>query len=443
MPSPFAAFFGIVTAWWFVWVFVITGKVFLLEKLGRGEVLLVGVAGLAALCAVGALLAGMRTHWLERRLARAATGRCSRLIQPTLPIVGLVVLVIWCLLFLVGIGGGRAALTQEYWHTVPAYVRDRLAGNVDPFYLLAGFMACHCMASAAREQGDGILLFALLLFSPVLLSVANSDLQVRQLAPAVYLSYLAFGRALGLVLGEIRSLATEPASATRVSAFGMAAILAVAGGTFIFTQQRSFLSANAEIDSQQVNLDNWDNPLVKSTARWIDENVPAGSHIMSSHLFHSDLYFLTGGRYPIYQLPTVEVRINPAASQPLQPVATLFRFEDDRLGPPRDEERWLYLEWVPVRGNWVALSEIDLLNDLRERNIQYLVITGDDRVFSSLIYLDYFLRNPAFTQVHSEHSQPVTFSSWSSRLTRASWSPPTTTSPCEATCSWPYTGEWP
>jgi hypothetical protein len=199
-------------------------------------------------------------------------------------------------------------------------------------------------------------------------------------------------------------LAAEPSSAIRVLAYGMVAGLAVIGGTFIFTQQRSFLDANGEIDSQRINTDNWDNPLVENTARWIDGNVPAGSHIMSSHLFHSHLYFLTGAHYPIYQLPTVEVRINPGASRPVQPVATLFRFEDDRLEPPQDEERWLYLEWVPVHNYWVALSEIDLLNDLRERNIQYLVITGDDHVYSSLIYLEYFLQNPAFTQVHSERS---------------------------------------
>ena len=400
----FAAAFGLVTAWWFVWVFLTTDKVFLLGQLGRGEVLLVGIAGLAALCAVVALLAGMRTQWLERRLADAATGRWSGTVQAMLPILGLLGLVTWCLLFLVGIQDGRAALTHEYWRTVPDYVGDRLAGNVDPFYALLASWVIVAWKAMRGSRGDGILLFAFLLFSPVFLSVANSNLQVRQLAPAVYLSYLALGRLLGLLLDEIRSLAAEPSSAIRVLAYGMVAGLAVIGGTFVFTQQRSFVDANAEIDSQRINTDNWDNPLVENTARWIDENVPAGSHIMSSHLFHSHLYFLTGARYPIYQLPTVEVRINPGASQPLHPVATLFRFEDDRLEPPQDEERWLYLEWVPVHGYWVALSEIDLLNDLRERNIQYLVITGDDRVYSSLIYLDYFLRNPAFTQVHSERS---------------------------------------
>jgi 4-amino-4-deoxy-L-arabinose transferase-like glycosyltransferase len=400
----FAASFALVTAWWFVWVFVTTGKVFLLEKLGRGEVLLVGIAGLAALCAVVALLAGMRTQWLERRLAHAATGRWPATVRATLPVLGLLGLVIWCLLFLVGIQDGRAALTHEYWRTVPDYVRERLAGNVDPFYVLLASWVIVAWKAVRGSRGDGILLFALLLFSPVFLSVANSNLQVRQLAPAVYLSYLALGRAIGLLLDEIRSLAAEPSSAIRVLAYGMVAGLAIIGGTFVFTQQRSFLDANADIDSQRVGLDNWDNPLVQSTARWISENVPVGSHIMSSHLFHSQVYFLTGARYPIYQLPTVEVRINPAASQPLQPVSTLFRFEDNRLRPPQDEERWLYLEWVPVHNYWVALSEIDLLNDLRERNIQYLVITGDDHVYSSLIYVDYFLRNPAFTLLHSEDS---------------------------------------
>jgi 4-amino-4-deoxy-L-arabinose transferase-like glycosyltransferase len=398
----FAVAFAVVAGWWWAWVFAATGEVFLVGQLGSGEVALVLVAAGAAVAGLAVLLIGVRTHWLERSLTLAQASRYARTAEAMLPAVALLVMALWCLLFLAGIQGARAAVSADYWRSVPSYIGDRVAGNVDPFYvLLAGWVLVAWKALRGSKE-DGILLYTLLLFSPVILSASHSNLQVRQLAPAVYLSYLALGRGLGLLIDEVRPLTMEPSSAVRMSAYGMAAGLAVMGGVFVIAQQRSFVHDNGRIDSQEVGVDNWSNPLVHSTARWIDENVPAGSHIMSSHLFHSQLYFLTGARFPIYQLPTVQVRIEPQADQPLRPIGTFYRFEDNRLPPPRSDERWMHLELIPSWNAWVALSEVDLLNDLRERNIDYLVITGEDRVFSSLSYRDYFLNNPAFTLVHDE-----------------------------------------
>jgi hypothetical protein len=400
----FAASFALLVGWWWVWVFITTREVFLFHQLGRSETLLAAAFGVVVVGCLGALWFGVRSHRLRSRLARVTAGPHVRRLEATLPVLGILVLAAWCLLFLMGIQGARATLTQDYWRTIPDYVRDRVASNVDPFYALLVSWLIVAWRAVRGNRADGMLLLVLLLFSPVLVSVANSNLQVRQLLPGIYLSYLAFGSVLGLLLTETRSLATERAPSVRALAYGMAAGLVLVGGTFIFTQQRSFLDANADIDSERVATDNWSNPLVENTARWIEENVPAGSHIMSSHLFHSHLYFLTRGRYPIYQLPTVRVRIDLAAARPLERVGTLFRFEDHLLGPPPSEDRWLYMEWVPVHNYWVALSETDLLDDLRERDVQYLVLTGDDRVYSSLVYREYFAEHPAFALEHSESS---------------------------------------
>jgi len=91
----FAASFGVVTAWWWVWVFAVTGKVFLVGQLGRSEVVLVLVAAGAALGGLGALLVAIRTRWFERPLARLTASRYFGLVEATLPILGLLVLVIW------------------------------------------------------------------------------------------------------------------------------------------------------------------------------------------------------------------------------------------------------------------------------------------------------------------------------------------------------------
>jgi hypothetical protein len=78
----------------------------------------------------------------------------------------------------------------------------------------------------------------------------------------------------------------------------------------------------------------------------------------------------------------------------------MFRWEDHRLRPAQANEPWLYVRRYPLKGYYVALSERELLRDLRERRIDYLVLTGEDAGYSSLTYLDYFLANPAFSLLH-------------------------------------------
>ena len=72
------------------------------------------------------------------------------------------------------------------------------------------------------------------------------------------------------------------------------------------------------------------------------------------------------------------------------------------MGPAHEDERWLYVRRYPLKTYFVGLSEWDLLRDLRERSVEYLVLTGEDAGFSSFTYQDYFDHNAAFTLVYAD-----------------------------------------
>ena len=76
----------------------------------------------------------------------------------------------------------------------------------------------------------------------------------------------------------------------------------------------------------------------------------------------------------------------------------MFRWED-HLMPGGPGDPWLYLRRYPDKGYYVALSERDLLAGLKEHDIAYLVLTGDDAGFSSLSLLPYFEEHPVFRRV--------------------------------------------
>jgi hypothetical protein len=115
---------------------------------------------------------------------------------------------------------------------------------------------------------------------------------------------------------------------------------------------------------------------------------------MSSRLYYSHVFFLTGARYPTWQVPTVRVDFqkDPPA---LARTNTMFRWED-HLMPEGPADPWLFLRRYPTKGYYIALSERDFLEGLREHSIGYLVLSGDDGGFSSLSLLPYAEAQPGF-----------------------------------------------
>jgi hypothetical protein len=147
--------------------------------------------------------------------------------------------------------------------------------------------------------------------------------------------------------------------------------------------------------------DDWENPLVHMTADWIKGNIEPGATIMSSRLYYSQVYFETGGEYPIHQLPTVEVALNTdGGGVPLERHTSLFRWEHHLVPEDSPDDRWLYMTYYP-KGYFIALAENDLLMELKRRDVDYVLVTSYDAGFSSPSFNRYFEENPGFELVHA------------------------------------------
>jgi hypothetical protein len=104
----------------------------------------------------------------------------------------------------------------------------------------------------------------------------------------------------------------------------------------------------------------------------------------------------------------VRVDVHRQDDQPLLTSASnLFRWGDTELRPSQLGDQWLYLKQFPGKGYWVGLSQQELLAYIAEHQIQYVVLTGDDGVFSSTSYADYFSGNAGFDLIHYESVSPV------------------------------------
>lgn len=374
---------GVALAGWWAWVYAITDRVYFWghpdERLG----LWLGVSGVA--------LAGTVFCWATLlRFAPSRLPAFARLVG--LALVGTTLAVIF---YHMEYRGGWPA-EHDYVRTIPRYLWKVAAPDSAPWPLVT--VSIVWLGALARRNGAArILALALVLYVPFALLVANRWLQQRDLLPMMYVAYAAVG---GLVATTLRWLAERgagwPAAGIAVLGFGA---LALGQTQLLFDEQ-------VRHDPALVTQDNWDNPLVRDTAVWIHENVPAGAAIMASRLYSSHLYVLDRGAHPIHQLPTVRVEPRPGQTPFLRSMSTMFRWEDHLMREPEPNPRWLYLVRYPVKQYYIALSEQDLLHEIARRRIDYLVLTGEDAGYSSLAYLDYFLGNPGFSLIHRDYRSP-------------------------------------
>ena len=276
--------------------------------------------------------------------------------------------------------------------TVPQYLWQITAANSQPWPLLA-LGVLWLLSRVDFDRAARFLVLGLVLFLPFALFVANRDFSYRDVLPMVYLAYIG-GAGLAMVLLRW--------AAERAGVLVVAGAVVVGLAIFGFTQTNELLNERLPYDRTEVTQSNWDNPLVHSTASWLHENVPPGERIMASRLYFSQLYVLDEGSHPIDQLPTLRIEPNGGDTPLLSRVTTLFRWEDYRMGPAHEDERWLYVRRYPIKTYYVGLSEWDLLRTIEEREVEYLVITGEDAGFSSFTYLDYFDENPAFALVYTD-----------------------------------------
>ncbi len=377
-----AVFYGIaglaLVGWW-TWVLVVTGRVYFWGYADARLAAWLGVAGVA--------LAASLLAWVV--MGRLAPSRLPVLAR----VAGLAV-----------VGGSVAAIFYHmefrggwpfghaYMYTVPRYLWHVARLGTEPWPLVLAALAW-ALARAPRDRAARVVVLGLVLYLPFAALVANRWLQQRDLLPMTYLAYVAVG---GFVADAAGWFAKQ--GAVRV----VATIAVVAFGLFSAQQTMALLGEQRGRDAEVVTQDDWDNPLARELAWWIHTNIPDGTPIMASRLYYSHLYVLDRGQHPILQLPTVRVEPRPGEAPFLRPMSTMFRWEDHRMWPPEAEPRWLYVVRYPVKQYYIALSERDLLGDIMERGVGYVVLTGEDAGYSSLSYLDYFLENPAFTLIHRD-----------------------------------------
>ncbi|MGB2695521.1 MAG: glycosyltransferase family 39 protein [Dehalococcoidia bacterium] len=380
----YGAGFVATAGWWWPYVFAVTGEVYLLGEPTRAALWL-GVAALAA------ALPGLAVVSAARRGDSLRPGARWLLAGG--------VLIVWCAVFLTGLERHSTwSFPHDYLHNVPNYVTTILDDWLWPLPLVA-LAWCYAGYRAARgSRQDQLVVAGLLLYLPFALFIANRGLHLRDILLLLYLSYLVLARAT-IDAGRWLAGTLETRLSSGVAATLATVLVVAAFSWFTVEELTRFVDARAGFFTHSVRQDHWDNPLARETAVWIDEHVPPGTPVMSGRLYYSHLYTLTGGRYPWWQLPTVRVDFegNPPA---LESASTLFRWEEDQLqdaaGAP-----WLYLRRYPIKGYYVALSERELLSRLREHDIGYVVVTGDDAGFSSLSLLPYFEAHPAFEKVVS------------------------------------------
>ena len=282
---------------------------------------------------------------------------------------------------------------KDFVHTMPAYLRHVVAGNVAPWPL----MAAAVVALFARARGDArysLLALAFALWLPFAIFVANRNFALRDLLPMIYIGYAV----AGVIVAELFAWLQRQVDG-RAAQFAAGAVVLVACA---YVGAQSMAMFNDHRTDPPLASADWNNALVQDTVSWLEDNVPPGTSLMSSRLYFSQLYIQTHGAYPIAQLPTVNVVPRPARTPYLEPRSTLFRWEEALLAPASADEHWISVDNYPEKHYYTALSQEDLIAQLENRRANYLIVTGEDVAFSTTRYLDYFFAQPAFTLVHHD-----------------------------------------
>jgi 4-amino-4-deoxy-L-arabinose transferase-like glycosyltransferase len=374
--------FAAATAWWWAWVYAHTGLVFLLgdpETLVSPRYLLLAGGGIAILAfLIAALPANPRV--LSRRELPARLVAAGALLA-------------WCAAVFIDLERTSWEYPADYISTIPAYVADIVMPNLQPFALVAAGWLWLLYRAVRGDRASTLVVVAATCLLPFAFVFANRGLALRDGLPLVYLSYVAVGALAVAVVDWGRRLARDEEMRWAGPA-ALGVVLVVTAGVALLGFGRVSRDANAGGLERD-----WDNVLAHDIAGWLEANVPAGTPVMSTRLYYSHVYFLNDGAYPIHQLPTTLVAIDPAAERPLSRRSTLFRWEP--APPDRPNDSWLYLTRYPVKDYYVGLAENDLLDELRGRDIEYVVVSLTDAGFSSPSFLPYFEANPAFSLVYS------------------------------------------
>src|SRR5829696_1979777 len=280
---------GVVTVclpWW-VWVWAVSGNVYLIGRFPPKVIVSVVVAALA----MAALFVGVsyRSGIVTRLLAKERWRR---------GVGWFVVLAPTAVLLVVVLGTNYLPLGDGKIETIPNYITNELTRDISLWYLLP-FASVYVLWETVRgHQLWGFYLALLVLHVPVLLIVLQNQWATRQwLIPEALLC----GALAGLVVKVLRASIWEGRqNLYRSLAFGAAAVLIIGLVQATVVQVR-LLSDDKHLRDKYGNSlhvrDHENNDLnssVRDMHDWIAANIPEGEKIVTTQHYASQLAFLEG-----------------------------------------------------------------------------------------------------------------------------------------------------
>ena len=274
------------------------------------------------------------------------------------------------------------------------YYSDIMASNFGfaPLLLLGwGITAVWALRGGTSER---MLVSAALCFSPMMLFQGLEGWRARQSMIFLLLSYLALAGAIWKLWAAWASRRSTRSGLSTLALGSLTfflvsgQILAEGGQWMAFARQHNAVAFLARGGWAETEIRGWHREETRQLGRWLRENLPLGTPILSDWQFKTAIYFFSGGKYPLYPMPRLCSRnfapmmCTHTASGDQQP-KVLF------LWPDTGARVRSLLQY-----DLVALTEEDLFQALKRTNAQYVIVTLRTN-FETL----YFERNPSFQRV--------------------------------------------
>lgn len=284
-----------------------------------------------------------------------------------------------------------------------------------PFYLLSWFFVP--LRALKKEKSHIILALSFLLFSPVIVFISAKGTDPRHgmivfclsvLATASFTSFLAdssVNKALKIKeKGDEQKRALIQILKTMTMVFLTLIVISVQTGLWQkegttywgYIKETSYVLYRLHREKQlrkgsetknAPRLNNWEatgshNKTTREIGEWLTQNIPKNSTILCDDQFLRAIYFFAQGRYPFYRIPytwSTEISILGRQETTTKSKKVLFVWSHGGPNPS---------------SLLAALTEENLLKEIKEQSIDYLIVTGGHNFIS--LYLG---KNPGFTRI--------------------------------------------
>ena len=371
---------------WWIWAYSATGEIYLIDRLPvRLQVVVLVATATVFVLAAGAYASGI----IARFLAEEHRRRWS----------GWFVVFAWTVL-LTGLLLATAAhaLGKVSFEDLRVYLADLLAPSivvVPTMVVGVGYVAW----KAIRQNGPWTLIALALLFQmPVSLLVTVERWALRQfLIPQT----LVFCVLAALVVAAGEAAWQERRYTGRLIGASITALLAI---LLLVSSAKTVQALLLENSPRGSVRQHGVAPQVPQMIDWMDENVPEGEHILivaepAINVAQANyLMFLDAGRHRWTKL-----RLDQGICQPRPNIQ--IKCDPDQNAISRIPPDAAWVQSIGGRCRVVSLSMSNLLEQLRQNNSDYVLISGSN-VFPGILELPSPLQaSNAFEVVHAERAQ--------------------------------------